>query len=495
MIPPELEAKILRLVNAEKWRVGTVAAQLGVHRATVQRVLAQAGMPKTAILGHSKLERFVPLIEETLRNYPTLPASRLYEMARERGHVGSPDYFRHFVAMHRPRPSAEAFARLSTVPGEQGQVDWGHFGTLQIGRAVRQLLAFVLVLSWSRRIFLRFFLGGVTANFLRGHVAAFDSFGGVPRCILYDNLKSAVIERIGDAVRLNPQLIEFARHYGYEARPVAVARGNEKGRVERAISYIRRSFFLGRGFKDVDDLNSQADAWCGSTAMERRLPQDHSLTVGQAFGLEQEHLLALPDNAFLVEDRVEASVGKTPYARFDSNDYSVPHTRVRRIVVVRATLTQVRIFDGDELIATHARSFDRGQQIEDPLHVTALKEQKHAARSARGLDRLRHAVPQAQDLLRRLAERGANLGSETAQLMRLLDEHGAQRLGLAIAEALQKDVLHHHGIRHILERDRIQRGAPPSLPVMLPDDPRVRDISVRPHDLGRYDSINAGGES
>lgn len=495
MIPPELEAKILRLVNAEKWRIGTVAAQLGVHRATVQRVLAQAGMPKTTILGHSKLERFVPLIEETLRNYPTLPASRLYEMARERGHVGSPDYFRHFVAMHRPRPSAEAFARLSTVPGEQGQVDWGHFGTYQIGRAVRQLLAFVLVLSWSRRIFLRFFLGGVTANFLRGHVAAFDSFGGVPRCILYDNLKSAVIERIGDAVRLNPQLIEFSRHYGYEARPVAVARGNEKGRVERSIAYIRRSFFLGRGFKDIDDLNAQADAWCGSTAMERQLPQDHSLTVGQAFGQEQEHLLGLPDNAFLVEDRVEASVGKTPYARFDSNDYSVPHTRVRRIVVVRSTLTQVRIFDGDELIATHARSFDRGQQIEDPLHVAALKEQKYAARSARGLDRLRHAVPQAQDLLRRLAERGANLGSETAQLMRLLDEHGAQRLGMAIAEALQKDVLHHHGIRHILERDRIQRGAPPSLPVVLPDDPRVRDVSVRPHDLGRYDRINAEGES
>jgi hypothetical protein len=341
-------------------------------------------------------------------------------------------------------------------------------------------------------------LGGVTANFLRGHVAAFESFGGVPRSILYDNLKSAVIERIGDAVRLNPQLIEFARHYGYEPRAVAVARGNEKGRVERAIGYVRRSFFLGRSFKGIDDLNAQAEAWCGTTAMERRSPQDQSLTVGQAFAQEQEHLLALPANAFLVEDRVEVSVGKTPYARFDTNDYSVPHTRVRRIVVVRATLTQVRIFDGDEQIATHVRSYDRRAQIEDPQHIEALKGQKHAARSARGLDRLRHAVPQAQDLLRRLAERSANLGTETTQLMRLLDEHGAQRLGLAIDEALQKNVLHHHGIRHILERDRIQRGAPPSLPVVLPDDPRVRDVSVRPHDLGRYDRIHndvAEGES
>jgi transposase len=495
MISAELEAKILRLVNAEKWRIGTVATQLGVHRTTVQRVLAQAGMPKATVIGRSKLEQLVPFLEETLRKYPTLPASRLYEMCRERGHTGSPDHFRHFVALHRPKRPAEAFARLSTLPGEQGQVDWGHFGSVRIGRADRQLLAFVLVLSWSRQIFLRFFLGGVTANFLHGHVAAFDRFGGVPRCILYDNLKSAVLERTGDAIRFNPQLLAFASHYHYEPRPVAVARGNEKGRVERAIGYIRRSFFLGRAFRDLDDLNAQAEAWCAGATMERRWPQDESLTVGQAFAQEQERLLSLPDNPFPVEERVEVSVGKTPYARFDGNDYSVPHTRVRRLVVVRASLSDVRVFDGEEQIASHARSYDRRTQIEDPTHVAALREQKQAASSARGVDRLRHAVPVAQELLRRLAERGAHLGSETSRLMRLLDEHGAQRLAAAMTEALQKDVLHHHGIRQILERDRIERGAPPPLPVVLPDDPRVRDLSVRPHDLSRYDEIGNVGEA
>lgn len=489
MIPPELEATILRLVNAEKWRIGTVATQFGLHRTTVQRVLAQAGMPKAAIVGKSSLDRFVPLIEETLGKYPSLPATRLYEMCRARGYVGGPDHFRHFVALHRPRRSAEAFARLSTLPGEQGQVDWGHFGSLQIGRATRQLLAFVLVLSWSRRIFLRFFLGGVTANFLRGHVLAFERFGGVPRRLIYDNLKSAVLERVGDAVRFNPQLLAFANHYHYEPRAAAVARGNEKGRVERAIGYIRRSFFLGRSFGDLDDLNTQAETWCESIAMGRRWPQDQALTVGQAFAQEREHLLSLPDNPYPVEDRVEVLVSKTPYARFDCNDYSVPHTRVLRIVVVRATTTQVRIFDGEELIATHARSYDRRAQIEDPAHVEALRQEKHAAGSARGSDRLRHAVPETQELLRRLAERGANLRTETTQLMRLLDEHGAGRLAKAITEALQKDVPHHHGVRHILERDRIERGAPPPLPVVLPEDPRVRDVAVQPHDLARYDEI------
>ena len=489
MISAELEATILRLVHAEKWRVGTVAAQLGLHRTTVQRVLTKAGMPRAAVLGRSKLDSFVPFLEETLRKYPTLPASRLYEMCRERGHTGSPDHFRHFVALHRPRPPAEAFARLSTLPGEQGQVDWGHFGTLRIGRAERPLLAFVLVLSWSRMLFLRFFLGGVTANFLRGHAEAFDRFGGVPRCVLYDNLKSAVLERVGTAIRFNPQLLAFAGHHRYEPRPVAVARGNEKGRVERAIGYIRRSFFLGRSFAGLDDLNAQAAQWCVTVASERRWPQDESMTVGQAFEREREHLLPMPDNSFPLEERVAVSIGKTPYARFDTNDYSVPHTRVRRSVVVHASEVEVRIFDGDAWIATHARSYDRRTQIEDPAHVAALRDQKQAAAGARGVDRLRHAVPQIEELLRRLAQRGAPLGAETSRLMRLLDEHGAQRLSAAVDEAMQKDVLHHHGIRHILERDRIQRGIPPPLPVVLPDDPRVRDVSVQPHDLGRYDEI------
>ncbi|HEY3494901.1 MAG TPA: IS21 family transposase, partial [Polyangiaceae bacterium] len=126
-----------------------------------------------------------------------------------------------------------------TLPGEQGQVDWGHFGKVQIGAATRTLWAFVMVLSWSRHIFLRFYLSAAMPSFLRGHVDAFRFFGGVPRVLLYDNLKSAVLERVGQAIRFHPTLLELSAHYLYEPRPVAPARGNEKGRVERAIRYVR----------------------------------------------------------------------------------------------------------------------------------------------------------------------------------------------------------------------------------------------------------------
>src|SRR6187551_3236826 len=198
MITPEREAEILRLHHAEKWPVGTIASQLHVHHSTVRRVLIQAGVVAAEAMSRpSIVDPFVPFIKQTLTQYPRLRASRLYTMVRERGYAGAPDYFRHIVARHRPRPPAEAYLRLRTLPGEQAQVDWGHFGKIVIGNAARPLMAFVMVLSYSRQIFLRFYLGAAMPAFLDGHVSAFTFFGGVPRELLYDNLKSAVLERVG----------------------------------------------------------------------------------------------------------------------------------------------------------------------------------------------------------------------------------------------------------------------------------------------------------
>src|SRR3954471_910420 len=351
-VPPELEAQILRYYHVEKWRVGTIARQLHVHHGTVARVLAQAGLPRIGPPARrSRVEPYLPFIHATLEKFPTLTARRLYAMVCERGYRGSGDHFRHLMARYRPRPSAEAYLRLRSLPGEQGQVDWGHFGHLEIGRARRPLMAFVMVLSHSRQIFLRFFPDARMENFLRGHVAAFTAWNGVPRVLLYDNLKSVVLERQGDAIRFHPTLLSFAGHYRYEPRPVAIARGNEKGRVERAIRYVRDAFFAARNFTDLDDLNSQADAWCNGPAADRRCPDEPERTVRQVFADEAPRLLALPDNPAPLLERVAVSVGKTPYVRFDLNDYTVPHTHVRRILTVLADPHEVRIADGADILA------------------------------------------------------------------------------------------------------------------------------------------------
>lgn len=490
VIPADLSAQILRLYEAERWRVGTIATQLHVHRDTVRRVLAQAGLSApSSPLRPSRIDPYRPFILQTLVKFPTLTAARLFGMVQERGYHGSPEHFRHVIAGMRPRPVAEAFLRLRTLRGEQAQVDWAHMGHLQIGRARRPLMAFVMVLSYSRRIFLRFFLDARMDSFLRGHVEAFTAFNGVARVLLYDNLRSAVLERIGDAVRFNPQLLAFAAHYRFEPRPVALARGNEKGRVERAIRYIRDAFFAAREFAHLADLNAQARTWCEGAALQRRWPDDSALSVGQAFEAERASLLALPQHEYALGERLAVQVGKTPYVRFDLNDYSVPHTHVRRTLAVVAEEQRVRIFDGASELASHPRSWDAGVQIEDPAHIAALVEYKRQAHAHRGADRLAHAAPAALQLLQRAGERGHNLGTVTAALLRLLDRYGAAALEVAIVQALAQGVPHPNAVRLALERAREDQGRPPPTALCLSEKAARHDAPVRSHALASYDQI------
>ena len=485
MIPHDIEEKILRLYFIEQWRVSTIAKQCGVHHTTVRRVLHDRGMPLTAKSRPSILDPYLHFIQETLQEYPSLPASRLYTMVVERGYPGAEGHFRRVISQIRPRKPAEAYHRLRTLIGEEAQVDWGHFGQVKIGRATRPLSAFVLVLSWSRMPFVCFSYDQRMGTFLRGHVRAFRFLGGVPRRLLYDNLRSVVTSRRGDAIQFNETALDFAAHYRYEPRPVGVRRGNEKGRVERLIRFLRTSFWPARRYTDLDDLNQQALDWCRTIAGKRPCPEDDTLTVLQAWEQEQSRLLPLPDDDYPAYDLVDAKVGKQPYVRFDKNDYSVPHDRVRRTLSVRATPTRVEVFDGDERIATHGRSFDKGAQIELPEHIEGLSKAKREAREGRGLDRLHHTVPGSAELLEGAARRGHNLGSAVAALLRLVDTWGASAVEIAVKEALVADSLHVAAVRQLLERRAQDEGAPPPLRVEVPE--KVRDLHVTPHKLRSYD--------
>jgi transposase len=495
MISHALEAEILRLHHAEHWPIGTIATQLRIHHGTVRRVLAQAGVPAAAPAVRAMLvDPYRAFILQTLEKYPSLRASRLYAMVRERGYRGAPDHFRAIVARLRPRPATEAYLRLRTLPGEQGQIDWAFFGKIRIGRALRPLMAFVMVLSYSRMTFLRFYLNAAMGNFLRGHVQAFAFFESCPRVLLYDNLKSAVLERSGDAIHFHPRLLELAAHYHFQPRPVAPARGNEKGRVERTIRYARDAFFAARTYRDLDDLNAQALAWCTGQAADRPCPQDRQRSVREVFAEERAHLLGLPQNPFATDELLAVQVGKTPYVRFDLNDYSVPHRYVRRTLTVLASEHSVRIVDGNELIATHARSFDRATQIEDPAHIQALVSHKRAARVHRAQDRLHHSTSSASTLFVRAAGRGAHLGSLTRGLLQLLDSHGAQALERAIQAALAEDAAHLGAVRHFIDQHARAEALAPPIAVALPADPRVRELSVHPHSLRDYDQLTRNSD-
>ena len=496
MISKDLEGEILRLHHAEKWSQGTIANHLHMHHSIVKRVLGKDRLqnPESRKRRTSIVDPYLPFLTIQLEKYPRLASSVLFRMCKDRGYGGSARYLRRVIALIRPRKKAEAYFRLRTLPGEQGQVDWGDFGRVDFGGTTRRLHAFVLVLSYSRRIYLRFFLGMHTSHFLQGHQEAFSAFGGVPRTVLYDNLKSCVLERQGQAIRFNPLMLEFASHYRFALQPVNVARGNEKGRVERAIRYIRESFFAACKWKDLDDLNAQAKDWSEGWAFRRSWPENRSRTVAQAFAEDQESLLVLPETAFPVERREEVKAGKTPYIRFDRNDYSIPHDKTRRLLVVLATEKVVRILEGTQIIATHSRSWSKGDQVEDPRHLAGLVEEKRKAARHRGYNRLHHVAPATKEMLQILAGRGENLGSVTARLLTLLDQYGGPALDGAIKEAIEKGVPQPPTIALILEKRYLEAHKRPPIPVRLPDKPGVKDLSVKPHALEQYDKIGEEDE-
>ena len=220
MISAELRARIRRMFYAEHWKMGTIAAELGVHRDTVALAVEPERFVNIALRPqYGLLDPYKDFVRVTLDQYPRLRATRLLQMIQPRGYSGSIWPLRRFLRQVRPVGSREAFFRLSTLPGEQGQVDWASFGTIPIGNTRRALSCFVMVLSWCRAIFARFVLDQTLESFLRCHVAAFEAFEGVPRGLLYDNLKTAVLERIGDVIRFHPRRrARGARHGSLDRR-------------------------------------------------------------------------------------------------------------------------------------------------------------------------------------------------------------------------------------------------------------------------------------
>ncbi len=255
------------------------------------------------------------------------------------------------------------------------------------------------------------------------------------------------------------------------------------------IRYLRDSFFAARRYRDLDDLNAQLGDWIGRIADARVVPGSASRElVRDARERERALLVPLPEHRFASEHVAPIASGKTPYVRFDRNDYSIPHTLVRKPLTLAASLTTVRVLDGSVEVARHARSFDAGRRLELAAHLDDLTAQKRHAHALRGRDRLRAECPAAEDFFKTLAERGDHLTRPAVRLGQLLDQYGATALERALRTALERGSVSAESVAYLLgEGSRAAKAAPP-VEVPLPDDPRVR-VHVRPHALDAYDRL------
>lgn len=485
MIGPETRVQIRRYFYAEHWKIGTIANQLNIHPDAVRQAIESDRFHRIQPLRDSIVDPYLEFVRQTLDQFPRLRATRIYQMIRARGYTGSIPQLRRAVANLRPA-TRQAFLRLDAFPAEQAQVDWAHFGHVPIGRARRPLSCFVITLSYSRALYLEFFFDQTMENFLRGHVHAFQDWGGQPRVILYDNLRSAVLERRGDHIHFHPRLLELCGHYHFVARPCQVRAANQKGRVERAIRYVRDSFWAGRTFTTLAECNRQALAWRDQVAHQRPWPGDPARSVAQMLAEEQPRLLPPPLHAFATDRVVAVRSAKTIYVRFDLNDYSIPPEAVGRQLTLVASDTLVRILDGSVEIARHSRSYDRQQLVLDPAHQQALLKIKRKAYESTPCGRLIQAVPECETLLDQAFAQGESAGSQTAQLLKLLDLYGAASMRRAVTEALKRDTPRASSVAFLLRRQAVP--ASPS-PVDLSRHPQAQAVDVQPHNLETYDEL------
>jgi transposase len=364
--------------------VSAIARRVGIDRKTARKYIERGLEPPSYGPRQPRARRLEPFeayLRQRVAAYPGLTASRLMREIREHGYVGGYSAVTDFLREVRPSPVPPFEVRFETPPGEQAQVDFAQFQVIFTDEpsAPRIVWLFSLVLGYSRLIWARFVAHQDLQTVLRCHMAAFAALGGVPREILYDRMKTAVIGEDDQAhIVYNRALIDFAGHYGFHPKACRPYRAKTKGKVERPFRYIREDFFLARSFRNLDDLNAQLAHWLGTVAN----PRVHATTrrvVNEAFA--EEKLQSLPLVPFSAVLKLERRVSHEGMVSVGGNFYSVPDATRKRVVEVHSLANEIRIFEAGRLIVVHPVLEGRHQRRLAPGH-RKLPPQRATAEAA-----------------------------------------------------------------------------------------------------------------
>jgi transposase len=351
--------------------VSAIARRVGIDRKTARKYIERGLEPPSYGPRQPRARRLEPFeayLRQRVVAYPGLTASRLLREIKEHGYGGGYTAVTDFLREVRPSPMPPFEVRFETPPGEQAQVDFAQFQVIFTDEpgAPRIVWLFSLVLGYSRLIWARFVAHQDLQTVLRCHMTAFAALGGVPREILYDRMKTAVIGEDSEAhIVYNRALIDFAGHYGFHPKACRPYRAKTKGKVERPFRYIREDFFLARSFRNLDDLNAQLAHWLGTVAN----PRVHATTrrvVNEAFA--EEKLQPLPLVPFSAVLKLERRVSHEGMVSVGGNLYSVPDATRKRVVEVHSLADEIRIFEADRLIAVHPILEGRHQRRLAPGH-------------------------------------------------------------------------------------------------------------------------------
>ena len=487
MITSDQRSEIRRLFYVKHFSANAISSSIGIHRETVLRALEVRKSEREA--ASSELDRFTQKIKETLELYPKLHGSRIHMMLKEQGYTGSIRHLRRRLQVLR-KPFRERFyVKSEYLPGECAQVDWGHFGILKVGKAERKLSAFVMTLAWSRRMFVCFTFDQKIETLLNCHREAFLALGGVPRSILYDNMKTVVVERLGSQVRYHEALLEFCQHWLFQPSVCAPYQPQSKGRVERSIRYLRGSFFEARNISDIKALNIEARDWCESECEQRNWPEDPSRKVLDAFKEEQKVLLALPEVAPVLPRKLVTKADRYGFVHFERNLYSVPAAAASLQLTLWIYEEEIWIASGKDELARHRRSYDAGEQVAKKEHRDEINSYTSKPRISHFVARLSEELPGLQPLMRQWIEFHLDTKSLVTFISKAKDLHGSDLIQKVIQRAFETRASRVQDLARFLCELLQDTGTAPTISLRLPDNAEVRDLFIKSHDLDTYDEL------
>jgi transposase len=483
MIDYETYVKIKLYKDQHGLKCSQIARELNLDYRTVEKWLDQKQyQQRKSSRRVSKLDPFKVRIVRMLEAHP-YTAVQIFQRLREDGFDGGYTIVKEYVRKVRP-PKIKAFLKLSFAPGECAQVDWGSYGSVTVGEARRRLSFFVMVLCYSRMMYVEFTVSQTMEHFLGCHQNAFEWFGAVPGKIMVDNLKSAVLERIvGKDPVFNPKYLDFANHHGFTIVPCGVGKGNEKGRVESGVGYVKRNFLAGLDIPDFNALNPAVIHWLDTVA-NVRVHGETGIRPVDRFEHERQAMIPLPANPYdiAIIDQVRAS--RQFRVAVDGNRYSVPAEYAGAPLSLKTYPDRLCIYHREKLIARHVRSYDRRKDIELPDHPKALLAQRRKAKDQKIFMRFLSLSDKADAYYRQLEQRRMNPLHHIRQIVALCEIYGDQAVQRAMEDAFFFQAFSCEYIANLLEQRVRKLPEPGALYLTRRQD--LLEVTVEKPDIEIY---------
>jgi transposase len=451
MIDYETYVRIKNYYEQQGLNYSQIAQCLALdHRTVAKWANEKHYQPRKSPQRASKLDPYKNDIVRMLEKHPFSAMQILIRISQD-GYDGGYSILKEYVRKVRPK-KIKAFLKLCFAPGECAQVDWGSYGSVAVGDTHRRLSFFVMVLCHSRMMYVAFTVSQTMEHFLACHQDAFQFFGAVPQKIMVDNLKSAVLQRIvGQAPVFNPRYLDFAHHYGFTIVPCAVGKGNEKGRVESGVGYVKKNLLSGLDIADFKVIKPIADHWLDTVANVRAHGETGKRPIDM-FQQEKGALLPLPLQPYDVAAIKQVRASRQFRITVDANHYSVPAQLAGVSLTVKQYPDRICIYHEDNLVARHARCYDRKKDFEHPDHPKALLAQRKKARDQKIFMRFLALSEKAQDYYRQLVDRRMNPAHHIRQIVALSEIYTPEQVQRAIDDAFAFKAFSCEYIANLLEQ-------------------------------------------